>query len=408
MVSPSRIEAAGLPSAAALIGPLGPPQLTCIRSWTGHGLKVVFVHVTEDGFDIPFARHLADVYVRMSTAELLSEQGRGTICRLLEEEGVGGVTAVSYSLAYYLNDLRGRTDWPSGVGVWVQSVEVLDFLESKVAQIDLARSCNLPIAPTAYLRSPKEQESIPFGFPWAVRPDSPADVTPSFKVEFIGCMERWESFRRSRTSLLKPLVIQPYIDGMNIVVHGVRSASTGKVAHSAFEVQHMIDGVTLSLRPTLVPEELLDKCRAFVDLAGIVGVYHFEFRRSSDGDRYYFLEINGRLGGTTGKVYRLGFDEPWSMVLSYSNQEIGCPPTSFGRVASNRLAIVRTIMRACLNRMSVFDYPSMNLGRRLAVLLRGLFVWRDEIVFGACLRSSAIFVLDSVSRRVVSFFDRSN
>lgn len=395
-----------LPLAAALIGPLGPPQLTCIRSWAAHGLKVVFVHIAEDGLDIPFSRRLVDVYVRMGTGDLLSEKGRRTICRILGEEDVDGVTVVSYSLACYLNELRARADWPSRVDLWVQSAEVIAFLESKTAQIDMARSCDLPIAPTAYLRSTEYHEPIPFDFPWAIRPDSPADVIPSFKVEFIGCAGEWESFRRNCMNILKPLVVQPFIEGVNIVVHGVRSAATGETVHSAFEVQHMIDGVTLSLTPTLVPEELLDKCRSFVESAGIVGVYHFEFRRSSDDAGYYFLEINGRLGGTTGKVYRLGFDEPWSMVLAYRNQGIACPPTDFGHVASNRLAIVRTMARACLNRMSAFDYPRMSLGRRLAVLLRGLFVWRDEIFFVALLRSSAIFVLDSVARRLISFFGR--
>jgi hypothetical protein len=193
-------------------------------------------------------------------------------------------------------------------------------------------------------------------------------------------------------------VLQSFVPGTNLIVHGARSAISGEVAQAAFDVSEMLDGVSLVVRCTTIDAGTLAACAEFVRRAEIEGVYHFEFRKNSDG-QLFFLDFNGRLGGTTGKVLRLGYDEPALLVQCFTQRSLTLDRCDDSAMASNRMAIAKAALRSLRARMTIFDYPLQSPGRRIAGLMSGLFRWRDEILHFGELRSGLAFMLSQLADR---------
>lgn len=384
----------------AIVGPFGPAQLTCMRSWRRQGIRVVFVHLTNQDLDAWFIYKLVDGYIRLAPEQFMKDAGGSLLCTYLKEQRVTGVAALSYSSISRLHALARSRDWPHDTSVWATPDKTLHFLESKCEQIALAKKCGLDVVSTAYLSTASDAALVPFEYPWAIRPDGPASVFPNFKVELINSLSQWQNICMRTKEVRKPIIVQPFIDGVNIVVHGARSIIRNQNILSAFEVPSMLDGVTLNLVPIEMPKNLLEACRQFVDHADIVGVYHFEFRRSFIDGRYYFLEINGRLGGTTGKVFRLKYDEPCLLALCFNGEKMENPILAMGFTASNRQAILKAVRLSLGDKLTVFDYPRQRLLKRLKILLIGAITWRDEILFWSEARSGLIFLLDSLRRKI--------
>src|SRR5699024_2858239 len=146
--------------------------------------------------------------------------------------------------------------------------------------------------------------------PLVLRPDDPSRTRPAFKMEFITNSLELEKFLISLSHFDCTLLGQPFIHGPNLVIHGIRTTN-GKHRHlAAFSVKSKLNGVSLTVEPTNLPSHISQGCKSFVDRIGHIGVYHFEFLQDPENGRYYFLEINGRLGGTTGKVFAAGYNEP--------------------------------------------------------------------------------------------------
>lgn len=372
-----------------------------MRSWKRQGLRVIFIHVTTEKMDAWLIHAVADGYLRLTPAQFMHTTGAALVCHCLSAYQATGVTALSYTMIARLHVLSGSTSWPAKARVWATPEKTLDFLESKSAQIALAQACGMDVAPTAYLSSAADGQPVAFGYPWAIRPDGPGSVTPDFKVEAIGSAVQWSQFCERLQTIQKPIVVQPLVGGVNVVVHGARTATSQSTVHAAFEVPSMLDGVTLSLRPTTVPNSLLQACQQFVEKAQIVGIYHFEFRRSALDGRHYFLEINGRLGGTTGKVFRLGYDEPLLLKKCFTADvvELPSPLPKTKCIASNRKAIGRAIHLSWKGKLTLFDYPHQAFSQRILPLLTGAIVWKDEILYWQDFGSGLIFLLDSLRRR---------
>src|SRR5690606_35019851 len=115
-----------------------------------------------------------------------------------------------------------------------------------------------------------------------------------------------------------PLIAQPFVTGPNIVVHGARSRDGHSIRPVAFLVERKFEGLSLTMRRTALQPALESACLKFVDLLRFVGVYHIELIVDDLTGNTYFLEINGRLGGTTAKAYALGFDEPVHLIDAFA------------------------------------------------------------------------------------------
>jgi hypothetical protein len=107
------------------------------------------------------------------------------------------------------------------------------------------------------------------------------------------------------------------MDLPNLVVHGARTIGGTSIGLHAFLVDRKFETVTLSIRPTVLEKDLEEKCIEFTNHFDVIGNYHFEFLIDRKNGSIYFLEINNRLGGTTAKVFALGYDEPLLALQSY-------------------------------------------------------------------------------------------
>lgn len=397
----SRVAATlGRPAAvtAAILGPLGPAQLTCIRSWKEKGYKVVFVHVAQSDKKNFMITGLVDGYLPISQKKLQTRDGVAALSAFLRKHRACGITAVAYGMIAFL--WRIRSDLPPGVELWVTSQESLSLLQSKRRQIALATEVGLPVLDTWYVFSEADIKIPAKAFPLAVRPDVVGAISPGFKLLVAASSDELLSIVRSLRRIDHPLVLQPYTKGYNVAVHGYRSPTTGDCDLSAFAVRWMFEGVTLSIHPTRIPPSLATKCRNYIARSKLEGVYHFEFLFERETKTYYFLDLNGRLGGTTGKVFRCGYDEPDILVRAFAGEKISLPALAGSRAttATNKLAILKLILHKLGGSLERYDKIKFPLSTLLYVSIAGLFLWKDEIVSIRYFRSTLAFLYQAARR----------
>lgn len=374
-----------------ILGPLGPAQLACIRSWTRSGFAVGFVHVTE-GRSLPLIKGAVTSYLQISPDVLQTETGITHLHDFLSRHHATGLTCLSYAMARWLTRVKDRL--PPETALWIAELDVIDKLESKSIQTRLARKVGLTLL-RSFEVSGQAREAIPEdAFPLVLRPDDPTTVSPIFKMQFIENSTALAAFITRFVHIDRPLIAQPYVQGRNFVVHGYRTQD-GESGHQGFLVDRMLDGVTLTLTPAEMPLDLDQKCKQFVNELGLTGIYHFEFLYELESNLYYFLEINGRLGGTTAKVYRCGFDEPGLIPHCYGKKW----PTVQHMItvtATSKQALIKCLLRTFRGDTTIFDYPRGTIGERLRDILPGLLFWRDEIMDWRDLRTTIAYFLQKI------------
>jgi hypothetical protein len=377
--------------APAIIGPLGPAQLTCIRSWVRRGHRVLFVHLTRNRWRVPFLNGVIDSYQPLQPDEFMRAEGEERLATFLAQHGATAVCALSYNLIRRLHQLK-RT-WPREISLWAVDRHILPFLESKRDQFKLAQKVGFQVARTIDV-TPESIAGIPSTmFPLVLRPNRPGSIAPAFKVELASDRNSLSHFFNRLSRLQEPLVGQPFIYGKNYVVHGARCSRSGRMIHVGFEVPSMFEGVALTMRQSELPAELLHSCERFSELSGLMGIYHFDFRRDQGSGKYHFLEVNGRLGGTTAKVYRLGFDEPGLMADAFLGNKLAKPELDPQAVVSNRQAAIKAAWHAIRDKQTVFDYPKQNFTDHLADLGMGMLHWRDDIYSVENWRTSIAYLI---------------
>ena len=136
-------------------------------------------------------------------------------------------------------------------------------------------------------------------------------------------------------------------------------------------------------------ERLAECCRNFANEVGITGPFHFDFLYSGETNTFHYLEINPRLGGTTDKVFRLGFDEPlWTLAAYGFDLQVRQYRTQRGRSVINRRAMLKHISWIMRGRLSPLDYPLVGPFRHLILSLRRLLWAKDSIASARDLRGT--------------------
>lgn len=356
----------------ALIGPYGPAQIACLRSWRRLGLPVLFVHLGDR--PLPLGQRVASRTVTLPSALAGTPAGAARLAAALREHGADGITCLSESLAGWLHRLHAAGTLPAAP--WVAPPEALARLASKAVQTDMAAASGLPVLPT--LAVTRDSVLPPEAFPLVLRPDDPATVAPGFKALLLHRPAELAEVLAGLRRLDRPLVAQRLIVGPNLVVHGARAAATGEVfALAAFRVDRKFEGVTLRMGATALDPALAEGCRRFAAAIGVTGCFHFEFIEDADG-RPWFLEMNGRLGGTTGKVFALGYDEPRHLLAAF------VPALGDDRLrlasgwATGKQALVKAALRRLQGRQDPLDYPLRSTAATLAETAAGLLAWREE------------------------------
>jgi hypothetical protein len=269
----------------------------------------------------------------------------------------------------------------SGVAIWMPSPRIYKNLLSKMAQLKIAHRVGFDTLPTYLIDENADTTSLipAHHFPLCLRPDDPKAVSPSFKVKLAMSPEDLVLWFRKLEKVDQPILAQPFVNLPNLVVHGARTLSGRAIGLQAFLVERKYRGVTLIIRPTDLEEKLRRKCIEFVEFFQLTGNYHFEFLLDRVSDKKYFLELNGRLGGTTAKVCACGYDEPLLLLEAYGvckgfRQEIR------NYVVSSKHGLLRYCRDAIQAKLTPMDYPIENNILRVLKGAYGIFCYRDEIL----------------------------
>jgi hypothetical protein len=182
----------------------------------------------------------------------------------------------------------------------------------------------------------------------------------------------------------------------NLVVYGARAIAGDSIGLQGFLVERKFEGVTLTIRPATLEKEFLDRCIDFTNYFNVTGNYHFEFLMDKEKNSILFLELNNRLGGTTAKVFALGYDEPLLALQSYgvltaspgtSNQKavssngqsstIDYRPRN--KIVSSKKALLKYLYYTLRGRLTALDYPLEPSVVRIAKTIYGFLRYRDDV-----------------------------
>ena len=384
-----------------IIGPFGPPTLTCIRSWGEHGFPVGMVCIGSER-EIPALSMYLSNYVKLHRRKLYTEEGINIINEFLIIFKADVVTCIAENIACWLNDNRHL--FPGKVKVCLPKNKTIKDVLSKKKQIEIAQRVGMQILPTYLIdQDPNNAKIIKSEhFPICLRPSEPQKVTPPFKVKIIYSQKELVKHLQSFKVIREPIIGQPFLSLPNLVVHGARTQSGSTIGMQAFLVERKFEGVTLTIRPITLNEELREKCIAFTDAFGLTGNYHFEFLIDPQTRETFFLEKNTRLGGTTAKIFACGYDEPMYALQAYG---IEC---NFKRklrniTVSSKQALLKYFFYTLTDRLTSLDYPDEPKHLRILKTLWGLLFYRDDVVSIKDLKGTTALYLGNLMAKFRQF-----
>jgi predicted ATP-grasp superfamily ATP-dependent carboligase len=362
-----------------LVGPWVAASLAFARSLRQHGVGTYLLQTNTAQYCSPQTFSAIDGHITMPPGVLGTEEGIDFIRQYVERVRASALAALTDRELLWL--ARNREEFGRSCQLLVQPHESLSAILSKHRQIEIARQSGLLVLPTYRLTRPEDADTVATAdWPLIVRPDQADSVEPRFKVRFIDSRESLRTLMRQCQRLEAPLVGQPFLPLPNLVVHGARSISGNVIASRCYDVPRTFEGLSLAVQPRSFPAHLEDRCRMFVINADIQGSYHFEFLFSAADSLAYFLEVNVRLGGTTDKVVRTGFDEPALLLQSFGIlARHASAGTASSRRVVNKRVMLKHIMRAGSGRLRVPDYPETNRLAHVAYSCRDLFLAKDSI-----------------------------
>jgi hypothetical protein len=400
-----------------LVGRLGTPQLACLRSWRRAGVACAFLHADLQPLRAPVARLLAVPCTDLGPLRPEDEAWVQAFIAAVERHGVTALTCVSEPISQMLWALQPRL--PPGVRVVSARPEQIALLASKQQQRQAAEAAGLPTLPTWLLRpgamACADAAAIPgLAYPLVLRPDVQRQAEPGFKLAVV---DNPAALQARLPALQRPgavaWVAQPLVQGPNLVVHAWRhggarvqpadDAQPGpRAGHVGFVTEIKHQGLAVLLRPVSLPPALQQGCARMAAGLGLTGVFHFDFVQCARSGQLYFLDLNPRLGGTTGKVLAAGYDEPLALVGTLQGRGLpqACVVAPRLRPAGGRHQALGALLRIVRGARSVADHPIDSRLRTCAALLAFLLFGRDEVLRAEALGSTLAFVLHQVFQRL--------
>jgi predicted ATP-grasp superfamily ATP-dependent carboligase len=353
--------------------------LAFARSLQRCGIGTFLLQTDTAEYCAPRTLSVVEGAATMPPGTLGTEAGLAFIRTHIERVRPSAIAAITDSELLWL--ARNRDRFAPSCTVLVQDADVLGRLLSKRYQMELAKDVGLEVLPTFGLTKPEDANRIPAAlWPLVLRPDRTESVEPDFKVSLVDSVESLRMLVRGCRRIGSPILAQPFMRLRKLVVHGARSISGRVIASQCFDVTRTFEGLSLAIQPRPFPDRLEEMCREFVTRADIQGCYHFEFLFSPRDNRAYFLEVNVRLGGTTDKVVRTGFDEPALLLESFELiPKRMTQTTAKARRVVNKRVIVKHIKRAVVGRLTAFDHPGTNRLAHIAYSCRDLLLAKDSI-----------------------------
>ena len=379
-------NSAGEIATIALYGEFGPPILTAARSFRDAGLEIVVLGI---GSGKPSVWSNA-----VSVAELMRPHDVGTPAGISVVNGFIQRTKARALLAFWEPHMlwlaANRDLLHQGCKLLMSSQETLQAIQSKHDQLSIARRAGFSVLPTWELFQKSDVGRIdPAAYPVCLRPSVPQEVRPPFKVEVLQSPSTLESFLEGRMWGPGTLLVQPFLPLPTVVIHGVRSELGELLVLESFIATMRFQAITLELRPFPMDAKIAECCRKFVNEIGLTGPFHFDLLYSVETNTFHFLEINPRLGGTTDKVFRLGFDEPlWTLAAYGFDVRARQYRAPGGRSVVNRRSVLKHILWVARGRLSPLDYPLVGPFRHLLLSLLYLLWAKDSIASAKDLRGT--------------------
>ena len=373
-------------STIALFGQFGPPILTAARSFRDAGIEVVVLGIgaSEPSRWSNAVRRAA----LMRPDEVGTPAGILVVSNFLQETNAQALLPLWEPHMLWL--AANRNSLPEECKLLMASKETLLAIQSKHDQLPVARRSGFSILPTWELFRKSDVYRIdPAAYPVCVRPSAPQEVGPQFKVEVLQTPSKLKGFLDGRIWGPGPLLVQPFLPLPTVVVHGVRSESGELLALESFIAAMRFEAISLALRPFPMDGRLAECCRNFANEVGITGPFHFDLLYSEETNAFHYLEINPRLGGTTDKVFKMGFDEPLLTLAAYGfDVQARQYRAQSGRSVINRRAVLKHISWIMQGRLSPLDYPLVGPFRHLLLSLLSLLRAKDSIASARDLRGT--------------------
>ena len=383
----------------ALLGRLGTPQLACLRSWRRAGVPCVFLHADAAPLPRVVAWLLGVRCVHLGPLRLDDPGFVQRLAAVLAEVGAQALTCVSEPISVALWACRDQL--PAGLRIASVRPEQARLLESKVSQDRLARESGLDTLPSHHFVPGQRVQLPPHAFPLVLRPDVARRVEPEFKVAVVHDLAACQVLVDGLAPTSSGVIAQPFVRGPNLLVHAWRSACGRQHGLLAFRAEAKHKGVTVVICPVELDPQIADGCRRMGQALGLTGVYHFDFIVDERSGRTCFLDLNPRLGGTTGKVLSAGYDEPLALVSTLLPEGLPVPrfmATSL-RAAGGLHQALSALVGSLQGTSTDADYPHPRRRRLGQLLARHLLTGRDELLRLEALRSLLGFALYQLARR---------
>jgi hypothetical protein len=380
-------------STVALLGEFGPPLLAAARSFRDAGIAVVVLGIGKvSPLDWSSAIHYG---ASIPQEEVGTSAGLALICDFLEHTNAQALLPLWDTQMEWLAE--NEQQLPPGCKLLCSSKSALDRIRAKHDQLEIAARSGFSILPTWKLSSVADASAIdPAAFPICVRPSVSSNAHPRFKAEVFHSLADLESFLGEHIWGPEPLLVQPFLLLPTAVVHGVRAESGEMLELEAFFPAMRFEGISLELLPLPLHHRLVDGCRKFAEQADLTGPFHFEFLYCADSQAYHYLEVNVRLGGTTDKVVRMGFNEPLLTLAAYGF-DVQITPYRFraGRAIVNRRALLKHMRCLMRGYISPLDFPVSGRLHHWLLSLRSLVFDHDSIASTRDLRGTFYFYFGS-------------
>jgi len=273
--------------------------------------------------------------------------------------------SLSYNDTLNLHDIEPNSDKVTVLGA---NKECIEILLNKEKMNHAAMSAGLPLLQNLDIHD----DNISSHFPLVLRPKNENNAT--FKAAHINNNCSLQPY------LKLDVVAQPFILGPNIVVHFSKLGKQFNV--ECFIVNHKYEGVTLTLeKHPMITANLLTNIQSFLESIEFIGIGHIEFIKDEKNGELYFLDFNGRFGGTSLKAAALGFNEFYLICSHYMPSSFKKNITSNALLVSNTLALTKCIKTVSFNRKNILDYPQKDRSGYFFQLIKLFFVSKDELRF---------------------------
>lgn len=364
----------------AMLGPVGPAQLACFRSWRKCGVATQFLD-TEVRPLPKWAQGIVDRYEHIGPVPGLDAAAMDCVSLAMQRSGARAICCVSEQMAMRLWHQSDRL--PAGSMVLGNPEQTLARLESKLEQVELGRLAGFDVLPSFAVSSLNIESVIDrLVFPLALRPDR-ASLDGSFKAEYVENQAELRGFLATRGPQAPGVVAQRFITGPSLVIHGSRDLQGRPGVLHGYIGRLKQGGVTVTLEPFELPQQIQSACDKFAQLLDLHGVFHFDLMLEPQTGQMWFLEVNARFGGTTAKAYASGYDEPRAMLEAFeliSLDSSANTSTKMGKAAVNRMAALKAFLSGLRGQGSRVDFPYPS---RLQVIFRSLraaIFYADEVL----------------------------